>query len=133
VDDARDIADRRGGFHKRLNRVARRNVDGRSPDFETGIAQDLGRGIGVLLAQIGQQNMLARAHPPRNCLADRAGADHDDDVTHAASYQGQPPRRPSEEWGLLNWRRANPTPGPPRRRPEILIPYHAQEARGAIS
>ena len=61
------------------------DVDGRGADLEAGVAQDVGRGGGVLLAQVGQQDVLAGAHPPRDRLADRPGPDDDDDVAHGRS------------------------------------------------
>jgi hypothetical protein len=30
--------------------------------------------------QIGKQDMLSRADPPRDCLTNRSGADDDDDI-----------------------------------------------------
>jgi hypothetical protein len=51
-----------------VHRRARRHVDGRRADLEPGVAQDLGRRIGVRLVQIGQHDMLTCAHPPRDRL-----------------------------------------------------------------
>ena len=45
--------------------------------------QYLGRRVGVRLAQVSQQDLPARAHPPRNRLADRPGSDDHNDAIHA--------------------------------------------------
>ena len=44
--------------------------------------EHLCRRVGVFLAQVGQQDVLARADPPRDRLTDRPGADDDHDVAH---------------------------------------------------
>ena len=59
VDDASDFAERRGGLDERVERFARGHVDGRGAHLEAGIAQDLCRRLGVFLAQVSQQHMLA--------------------------------------------------------------------------
>ena len=121
VDDARDIADRRGGFHQRANRITRRDVDRRRPDIEAGIAQHLGRGIGVLPAQIGHENALARAHPSRMACPIEPAPITTMTLFMKVSLQGQPPRRPSEEWGTAesatgHWRGRQDAFRPPNRR-----------------
>ena len=53
--------------------AAREDTSGRSrADLEPGIAQHLGRSLGVLPAEVGQQHMLAGADPSRDGLADQA-------------------------------------------------------------
>ena len=73
MDQPGDVAQRRGGLDERMDRFARGHVDGRDAHLVPGVAQDLRRGVGVLLAQVGQQDMLADADPPRDRLADRPG------------------------------------------------------------
>ena len=46
-------------------------------------AEDFCGGIRIFLAQISQQHMLARAHPPRNRLADRTRSNHYDNIGHS--------------------------------------------------
>jgi len=82
VDNAGDIPKRDGGLGERVHRLARGHVHGRGAHLESCIAQNLGRRIGVLLAQVSQQDMFARAHPPGDCLADGTGSDDDNDVAH---------------------------------------------------
>jgi hypothetical protein len=82
MDEAGDVPKRGGGLDERMHRIARRHVDGRGAHLEPCIAQYLGRRFGVLLAQISQQNMLARAHPPRDRLTDRPRSNYNDDVAH---------------------------------------------------
>ena len=77
-----DVADRRGRLDERVDRLARGDVDGRGAHLESGVAQDLGRRVGVFLAQVGQHDVLACADPPRDRLTDRAGSDDDDDFRH---------------------------------------------------
>ena len=62
--------------------VAGGDVDGGGADVEAGVAHRLGGGLGVGLAQVGQHDVLAGADAPGDGLADRPGADDDDDVAH---------------------------------------------------
>ena len=77
--------DRRRGLDQRLDRGARGDVDRHRADNESGVAQDIGGGGCVLRAEIGEHDMLARAHPARNRLADGACADNDDDI-HGTAF-----------------------------------------------
>ena len=71
MDEAGDVADRRGRLDKRMHRLARGNIDGRGAHLDIpAFAQDFRRRIGVILAQISQQDVLAYADPPRDRLAD---------------------------------------------------------------
>ena len=45
-------------------------------------AQHLGRRVGIALVQVGQQDVLAKADPPRDCLTDLPGSDDNNDFTH---------------------------------------------------
>ena len=47
-----------------------------------GVAQHLRRGVGVLVAQVGQHDMLAGADAPGDRLTDRSCSDDDDDLAH---------------------------------------------------
>ena len=55
---------------------------GRSAQVKTGIGQYLGRLLGILLMQIGEQDMLACADPAGDGLANLASSDDDYDVAH---------------------------------------------------
>ncbi len=70
------------GLDERVDRLARGHVDGGCADLEAGVAQHLGRGVGVALAQVGQHDVLAGADPPGDGLANRAGSNDDDDFVH---------------------------------------------------
>ena len=73
VDDAGDVAERGGGLDEGVDRVAGGDVDGGRADVEAGVAQDFGGGVGVVLAQVGQDDVLAGADAPGDGLADRPG------------------------------------------------------------
>jgi hypothetical protein len=51
--------------HECVNRGARGYVGGRGAHVEAGVCQLLCRRIRVFLTQVGQQDVLASAHPPR--------------------------------------------------------------------
>jgi hypothetical protein len=72
MDETGDLTDARRFLDQRSNRRARGHVDVCGAHVETGIAKGSCRNIRVVIAQVGQQDMLARTHPPRNRLADRA-------------------------------------------------------------
>jgi hypothetical protein len=82
VDEAADVTERGGGLDERVHRLAGRHVDGGGAHIEPRVAQYLGRSVCVLLAQISKQDMLARAHPPRDRLADRPWSNDNDDIAH---------------------------------------------------
>jgi hypothetical protein len=82
VDDAGDVTERRGGFDERVHRPARRHVDDHGAHLESCIAQYLGRCVGVLKAQVSQQDILTGAHPPRDRLANRPRSNDNNDITH---------------------------------------------------
>jgi hypothetical protein len=42
--------------------------------------------VGILLAQIGQHQMLACTDPPGDSLADRSGSNNYDDLCHDISF-----------------------------------------------
>jgi hypothetical protein len=50
--------------------------------LKTGIGQSLCRGLRVIVAQVSQQDMLARTNPARNRLADRSGPNDNDHMFH---------------------------------------------------
>jgi hypothetical protein len=50
VDHAGDVAERGGGLDERVDRLSRGHVDGGCGHLEAGVAQHLGRGVGVALA-----------------------------------------------------------------------------------
>src|SRR5215208_3890490 len=58
------------------------HIHGGGADLESGVAQHLGRRVGVPLAQVRQQDLLTGADPPGDCLTDRPGSDDDRDLAH---------------------------------------------------
>src|SRR5271165_4857892 len=86
MNDAMNITERAGLCDKGLDQGTRRHIDSRGRHPEAGFAQSLCRRIGVFLAQIGKQNVLACADPPRNSLTDRSGADNYDNLCHDVSF-----------------------------------------------
>jgi hypothetical protein len=56
--------------------------DDRGAHLVPGVAEDFCGRIDTIPAQIGQQDLLAYADPPRNCLADQSGTNDDDDIVH---------------------------------------------------
>ena len=82
MDEPGDLAQARGRLDERMNGLARGRVDRRDAHVVSGVPQDLGRRVGVLLAHVGQQDVLADADPPRDRLADLTGSDDDDHAVH---------------------------------------------------
>ena len=58
-----------------MNRLTRGHVDGRCAHLEPSVAQHLSRRIAIALVQVGQQDVLAKADPPGDCLTDLPGSD----------------------------------------------------------
>ena len=81
MDDTGDVAAGCGGLDQRVNRLTRGHVDGRCAHLEPGVAQHLSRRIGIALVQVGQQDVLAKADPPGDCLTDLPGSDDNNDFT----------------------------------------------------
>ena len=73
MNDAVNVAERAGLCDKRFDRRTGRHVNRRRRHLKTGFAQSLRRRVGILLAQIGQQQVLACANSPRDGLADGTG------------------------------------------------------------
>ena len=73
MDEAGDIAVRRGGLDERDNRVARGHVDSRRADIETGVAHHLGRTVRVVLVQVGEHDVLASADTSSYRMSDDPG------------------------------------------------------------
>src|SRR4051794_40632697 len=82
MDKAGYGAYRCGRFDKRMDGLARRHVDDCGADLEPGVTEYFRGCIEVFLPQISQQDVLARADPPRDRLTDRSGTDKDDNVGH---------------------------------------------------
>ena len=82
MDDSSNGANGGGCFDERMNRFARRDIDDSGAHFKSCIAENFCGSISIIPAQISQQDVFARADPPRNRLADGAGADDDDDISH---------------------------------------------------
>jgi hypothetical protein len=77
------VAQSRGRLDERMHGLARGHVDRRDARFVSGVAQDLCRRIGVLLAHVGQQDVLTYTDPPGDGLADLAGSDDHDHISHS--------------------------------------------------
>ena len=69
-------------FTQRVHRCTGGDVGSGSADVETGVRKYLGRSVGVLLAQVGQQDVLACADTPGDGLAYLAGSYDDDNFGH---------------------------------------------------
>jgi hypothetical protein len=54
---------------------------------EAGVSHHLGRGVGVLAAQVGQHDLLPGANTSRDRLTNRSCSDNDNDFAHATSYR----------------------------------------------
>jgi hypothetical protein len=59
---------------QRLHRSARRDIDHGGRGIEAGLFQCLGHRVGILLVQVGHQDVAAGADAAGNGQADRAGA-----------------------------------------------------------
>jgi hypothetical protein len=85
MDQPGDVAQTRGHLDERMHGLARGNVERRDARFVSGVPQDLCRRIGVLLAHVGQKDMLTDANPARDRLADLTGSDDDYHICHGCS------------------------------------------------
>ena len=85
MDQPGDLAQTRGRLDERMHGIARGRVDRRDAHLVSGVPQDHCRRIGVLLAHVGQQDMLTDANPARNRLTDLTGSDDDDYISHSYS------------------------------------------------
>ena len=92
MDQPGDLAQPRGRLDERMHGLARGHVDRRDAHLVSGVAQDLRRRVGVLLTQVGQQDVLAHADPPRDRLTDQPGPDDDDHISHSFAFPE--PHRP---------------------------------------
>jgi hypothetical protein len=61
VDDADDIPDGSSSLDECMDRRAQGYINGRGAHLESGITENLGRCIGIFLAQIRQEDVLACA------------------------------------------------------------------------
>ena len=86
VDQPGDVADTVAVSTSACTGLARGHVDGRDAHLVPGVRQDLRRRVGVLPAQVGQQDVLARADPPRDGLTDLTRSDDDYYVSHSYSF-----------------------------------------------
>jgi hypothetical protein len=82
VDQPGDLSQPGGVLDEPMHGLARRRVDRRDGHVVAGITEGLGGGVGVLLAHVGEQDVLADADAPRDRLTDQARSDDDDDVGH---------------------------------------------------
>src|SRR5829696_2720073 len=83
MDQPGDVAQTRGRLDERVHGLARGHVDRRHARIVSGVARDLCRRIGILLAHVGQQDTLTDADPARDRLADLTGSDDDDYIAHS--------------------------------------------------
>jgi hypothetical protein len=82
-----------GGPHReRLDRGPGRHIDHSRFDGETGIAQGLGRAVGGVLPQIGDEHAPACRDAAGYGLADGTGADQNNDFFHGRTFQRAPVR-----------------------------------------
>jgi hypothetical protein len=82
VDDPGDVAERCGCLDERVNRSARRHIDGSCAHVESGVSHHLRRTVGVPAVQVGQHDLLTGANAPGDRLTDRPCSDNDNDFTH---------------------------------------------------
>jgi hypothetical protein len=82
MDEAGDVAEPRRFRRERMDRLSRGHVNGCRAHVIAGVAQDFGCGLGVGLAAIGEQHVLADSNTARDRLSDLSSADDDDDVVH---------------------------------------------------
>jgi hypothetical protein len=83
MDQPGDRPECKGLLDQGTDGAARGDIDHGRGHVEPGIAQRLSRGVGVLLAKVGEEDMLAGTYAAGDRLADQAGPDHDDDfVVH---------------------------------------------------
>ena len=82
MDEAGHRTEVARGPDEGAHRLPGSHIHHRGGGFEAGIAKHFGGGICVLGAQVGEQDVLARADPAGDGLADGAGSDDDNDVTH---------------------------------------------------
>src|SRR5215212_6857723 len=85
MDQPCDLAQSSARLDERMHVLARRHVDRRDARFVSGVPQNLCRRIGILLAHVGQQDMLTDADPACDRLADLTGSDDDDYIAHSYS------------------------------------------------
>jgi hypothetical protein len=85
MDEATDVAKICSRFHERIHALARGHVHRSDAHLVSGVAQDLCRRIGVLLAQIGQQYVLTDADPARDRLSKLTRSDDDNYISHSYS------------------------------------------------
>jgi hypothetical protein len=65
-----------------VDRRTRGDVDDRSAHRKSCITEDIGSHIGMFLAQVSQENVLARADPPRNRLTNQSCPNDDSNICH---------------------------------------------------
>ncbi len=82
MNDASHLAERCRRLDQGPDGLTRGDIDGRGADGEAGLVEDFGAGGRIFRAKIGQKDMLARADPARDRLADGASADDDNDALH---------------------------------------------------
>ena len=85
MDKPGDVARARRLLDQRMDRSSREDTSTVATLTRASVPEDLGRRIGVLLAHVGQQDVLADADPACDRLADRPGSD-DDDYSLATGY-----------------------------------------------
>ena len=94
MDDLHDGAELGGRHGKRADRVARGDVDALSAHGVAEVLQGCGGGREVLLADVGEEHMLARALAAGDGLPDAAGAGDDEHVLVMSDPSG---------WVLDGW------------------------------
>jgi len=87
MDEATDVAKTCSRFHERMHGLTRGHVHRRDAHLVSGVAQDLCRRIGVLLAQIGAQDVLTDADPARDRLPNLTRPDNDNYISNSYLLQ----------------------------------------------
>jgi hypothetical protein len=82
MDEAGDVAESRRFPPRAHGQALARTRHGCRAHVIAGVAQDFGCGLGVGLAAIGEQHVLADSNTARDRLSDLSSADDDDDVVH---------------------------------------------------
>jgi hypothetical protein len=85
VNHAPHVAQLLSRLHKGMYRCSRCHIDLRRYRVKACINERPCGGLGILLAKIGKQDDLSRAHPTNNSLPDRSRPNHDDNICHAHS------------------------------------------------
>src|SRR5258708_18722843 len=82
MDEPGDVAQTGGRLDERTHSGARGRVHCRDAHLVSGVPQDLCCRLSVFVAHVGQQDVLTKANPAGNRLADLTRPDDDYDLFH---------------------------------------------------